>query len=287
MTEKIPPILAAESEEAVLEQVKNSGSSFLLGMLALPKARRQGMFALYAFCRAVDDIADSEWPVEKRKKELAVWHGFVTDLFAGEARHPIMQLLLMPVKDYTLQEKDFHAIIDGMEMDAGDPIQRPDWGRLDTYCDHVASAVGRISVQIFGDASDDAQAVAHHLGRALQLTNILRDVDEDAARSRLYMPREVLEESGIASADIAVILAHPAFDHAARAVARQAAFHFDEASAAMEKCDPKAMKPARMMRDYYAEIMRRMLHTGWQAPRLRVSLGGFEKLMLFSKLLLP
>lgn len=287
MTASVSPIITSDNEQDVLEHVKNSGSSFLLGMLALPKDRRQGMFALYAFCRAVDDIADSDWPADQRRAELQNWRGFIRDVFKGESRHPVMRLLQGPIKEYDLQEKDFQAIIEGMEMDAGEPIQRPGWAALDTYCDHVASAVGRISVRIFGESSAAGQQVAHHLGRALQLTNILRDIDEDAARGRLYMPLEALEESGITSSAIALIVDHPAFDHACRAVARQAAFHFDEADAFMDECAAKAIKPARIMRDYYAEIMRRMLQLGWQSPRERVSLGKFEKIKLFSRLWLP
>lgn len=283
----ISPILTAANENDVLEHVKNSGSSFLLGMMALPEERRKGMFALYAFCRVVDDIADSDMAADARATELRKWHDYVKALYAGEVQHPVMGLLRQPVADYGIAQADFHAIIEGMEMDADKAIQRPSWEELDKYCDHVASAVGRISVRIFGEESAAGQEVAHHLGRALQLTNILRDIDEDAARGRLYMPREALEERGISSTDVTTIINHPAFDHACRIVAQRAAFHFDEAESAMEQCNRKAIKPARLMRDYYGEIMRRMLIIGWEAPRVRVSLGKFDKLKLFFSLWLP
>jgi phytoene synthase len=151
----------------------------------------------------------------------------------------------------------------------------------------VASAVGRISVRIFGEATPQGRDVAYHLGRALQLTNILRDIDEDAARERIYLPREALEEAGIRCDEILAALNHPAFDHACRAVARKAAQHFDEAANAMEQCNRKAIKPAHMMRDYYANLLHTMLMVGWHAPRTRVSLGKLDKLVLLFKLLLP
>lgn len=285
----LSPMLAASTSDAVLDEVKNSGSSFLIGMMALPRARRMGMFGLYAFCRAVDDIADSDWPAEKRLTVLESWRDHVGDLFKGEATHPVMQLLAPAVLDFDIREQDFHDIIEGMVMDARETIIAPSWDALDTYCDHVASAVGRVSVRIFGESSEASREVAHHLGRALQLTNILRDLDEDAARGRLYLPREALEEAGILSGegaiDIAAVLAHPALDAACRAVARRAATHFDAADEALGKCDPKAMKPARIMRDYYEGLLHRLLQQGWAAPRARVSLGIFEKLKLLLKAL--
>lgn len=283
MTSAPSPILAAKTPQEVLDIVRNSGSSFLLGMMALPEKRRLAMFALYAFCRAVDDIADSDWPQEKRLAELENWRVYVSDMYKDEFGHPVMQLLHGPLIEYDIREQDFHDIIEGMEMDAKLPIQRPSWDELDYYCDHVASAVGRISVRIFGDESPEAREVAYHLGRALQLTNILRDLDEDAQRQRLYLPHEAIEEAGINSDKLDEILNHKAIDTACRAVARRAVHHFDEAESFMEKCDRKAMKPARLMRDYYEALLRDMLKIGWQAPRLRISLGPFAKIGLLLK----
>ncbi len=287
MPEALTPILSAKTQAEVLECVKNSGSSFLLGMAALEPARRQGMFALYAFCRAVDDIADSDWPRDKIARELEIWRGYIRDVFKGQPRHPVMELLQPAIANYGLVESDFHDIIAGMEMDANGPIQRPDWQTLDLYCDRVASAVGRVSVRIFGEATEHGQQTAYHLGRALQLTNILRDIDEDAGRERLYMPFEALEEAGISSDRIDEIINHPAFDHAARAVARQAVFHFDEAEVEMQQCSRRAIKPARLMRDYYAKLMHHMLLLGWDSPRVRVGLGPLDKILLMLRFYLP
>lgn len=282
-TASISPILAATSAAEVLEKVKSSGSSFLLGMVSLPKPRRLGMFALYAFCRAVDDIADSDLPSEQKMAELQVWREYISDLYKGEARHPVMELLQAPLMEFDLREQDFHDIIVGMEMDARANIVLPSWDELDTYCDHVASAVGRVSVRIFGEGTEKARLVAYHLGRALQLTNILRDIDEDAARGRMYLPREAVEEAGIATDDMELILVHPALDHACRAVARRSVQHFDSAFAAMEECNVKNMKPARLMAGYYEKILHTLLLVGWQFPRERVSLGALEKISLLLK----
>lgn len=278
----ISPLLHAASAQEVLDHVKNSGSSFLLGMMALPHDRRLGMFGLYAFCRVVDDIADSELPSVQRLVMLQEWREHVAELYKGHASHPVMELLIEPVQQYALVQQDLLSIIDGMEMDAKEVIVAPSWDELDTYCDCVASAVGRVSVRIFGEPSEKGQEVAYHLGRALQLTNILRDIDEDAMRGRLYLPLEALEESGINCENhyenLGMILQHSSFDHACRAVARRAVEHFSAADEAMEQCDKKAMKPARLMRDYYEKILRVLLEIGWDYPRLRVSLTAFEKI---------
>jgi presqualene diphosphate synthase len=283
--EEIPvsPLLDVKSADEALELVKNSGSSFLLGMMSLPHERRLGMFGLYAFCRVVDDIADSNLEAEQRLAMLETWREHTSDLFKGTATHPVMELLLPSVIQFDLRELDFHSIIEGMEMDAKQTIHAPTWEELDMYCDCVASAVGRVSVRIFGETSEASRDVAYHLGRALQLTNILRDIDEDAVRGRLYMPLEALEEKGIPVDDLDDVLVHPAFDHACRAVARRAVEHFDAADEAMERCDAKAMKPARLMRDYYEKILKTMLELGWDFPRQRVSLGAFEKIGLLFK----
>ncbi|HUW81033.1 MAG TPA: squalene/phytoene synthase family protein, partial [Acidocella sp.] len=178
--------------------VKTSGTSFYHGMKILPAPRRDAMYAIYAFCRVVDDIADDEGALDARRAALDAWRARIGAVFLGQTSDPITRALRTAVQTYDLREADFLAIIDGMEMDAGAPIVAPTLETLDLYCDRVASAVGRLSVRIFGDSTAAAQDVAQALGRALQLTNILRDVGEDAARGRLYLPSEYLFEAGIA-----------------------------------------------------------------------------------------
>ena len=179
---------------------KASGSSFYAAMRILPKTQRAAMYEIYAFCRAVDDIADDPGPLAGRKEQLQQWRSDVRALYDGAAP-PQLRGLQTAIQNFDLRQDDFLAIIDGMEMDAGGPIRAPQWSVLDLYCDRVASAVGRLSVRVFGIAGDAGLALAHHLGRALQLTNILRDLDEDAGVGRLYLPSEALREAGISATD--------------------------------------------------------------------------------------
>ena len=181
------PSLAAE---------RASRSSFYRGMRILPRAQREAMFEIYSFCRAVDDIADDPGPRERRREQLAQWRADIDAVYRGA---PPAELagLAQAVRTFDLQREDFIAIIDGMEMDVVADIRAPDRPTLDLYCDRVACAVGRLSVRVFGMEHDAGIALAHHLGRALQLTNILRDLDEDASLGRLYLPRELLQAAGI------------------------------------------------------------------------------------------
>ncbi len=197
MTLETSPMSYQQALREVRARVAASRTSFGAGMAVLPRARREAMYALYAFCREVDDIADDLPTLEERKAGLALWRQRIADLFRRSAASDAITTALLPaIKPFALVEDDFQAIIDGMDMDADAPICAPDMATLDLYCDRVASAVGRASVRLFGDASANGMRVAHHLGRALQLTNILRDVAEDAARGRLYLPRELLVKHG-------------------------------------------------------------------------------------------
>ncbi len=194
--------VAGEPDDAALRQtirnrVAAAGTSFYWAMRLLPRDRRNAMYAVYAWCREVDDIADGDRPAAHKLAALADWRDEIEALYADRPRHLVARALHEPVRRYRLRREDFLAVLDGMEMDAREDIRAPDLARLDLYCARVASAVGDLSVHIFGDPSDAAHRVAHSLGRALQLTNILRDLDEDARRGRLYLPRELLERHGI------------------------------------------------------------------------------------------
>ena len=174
----------AISSEPVLEaRVRASRSSFYMAMRLMPAEQRQAMFEIYSFCRAVDDIADNSGPRDVHLAQLQRWRHDVDAIYAGAAP-PDLHALAEAIRTFDLRRDDFLAVIDGMEMDVIAPIRAPDWATLDLYCDRVASAVGRLCVRVF--KMEDAQgiALAHHLGRALQLTNILRDIDEDAGIGR-------------------------------------------------------------------------------------------------------
>jgi squalene synthase HpnD len=260
-------------------RVAKSKTSFAAGMAILPAPRRAGMYALYAFCREVDDIADDLPTQAEREAGLALWRNRIEQLFAtGTTPDPITAALAPCIKTYGLIEADFQDIIDGMAMDANAAIFAPDAATLDLYCDRVASAVGRASVRIFGDSSPSAMQVAHHLGRALQLTNILRDLHEDGQRGRLYLPRELLLQHGLPTNLTA--LQHKQLPAVCRNLAQQAALHFSAAHTAMNNCVPGAMLPARLMGGYYAAILTRLIKADWQTITQRVRLPVWQKLWI-------
>jgi phytoene synthase len=263
----------------VRQRVAKSRTSFHAGMAILPKARREAMYALYAFCREVDDIADDSPTTEDAAKGLALWRKRIAALFKGDASDNITVALLPAIGAFGLIEDDFQAIIDGMEMDSV-VICAPDEATFDLYCDRVASAVGRASVRIFGDSSAKAMEVAHHLGRALQTTNILRDLAEDATRGRLYLPKELLAKHGVASRNPAEIVRDIRLPEICRELALRARGHFQGADQAMALCKSSAMRPARIMRAYYGAILDRLIRADWQEPQTRISLPTWQKLLL-------
>ncbi len=253
-----------------------SGSSFYSAMRILPRAQRDAMFEVYAFCRAVDDIADDQVGDQAdRYDRLTQWRRDIDAIYKGK---PPAQLsgLAQAVNTFHLAREDFVAVIDGMEMDVRGPICGPELKTLDLYCDRVASAVGRLSVRIFGLPEGDGIALAHHLGRALQLTNTLRDVDEDAAIGRLYLPREYLEKEGVPPDDPRAALASPALARVCSAVAAIAADHFEKADAIMAKVPRKSVRAPRIMAQAYRRILSRLITRGWKSPRAPVKLGKGE-----------
>jgi len=272
--------------ETVTALVKASGSSFYYAMKMLPAARRDAMYGIYAFCRVVDDIADDAAPFDEKRQGLQAWRERIAAIFGGQAEDPITRVLLEAATLYHLREADFIAIIDGMEMDAGAPIIAPPLAVLDLYCDRVAAAVGRLSVRVFGDESETAQEVAHALGRALQLTNILRDVDEDAARGRLYLPREFLAEAAVPAEPAAAREAKNLPLVCAR-LAGLAEQNFTRAEAAMALCDAKAMRPAKLMAASYRPLLATLRRQSFAYTDSRVSLPKWRKLALAARILLP
>jgi phytoene synthase len=240
-------------------------------MRILPRAERQAMYAIYAFCRAVDDIADDGGPREPRRDALDHWRADIDALFKGKISDSTRDLA-EPTRRFGLRREDFHAVIDGMAMDLEANLHAPDWATLDLYCDRVASAVGRLSVRIFGVEPNAGDALAHHLGRALQLTNILRDLDEDAAMGRLYLPREALATAGIVSEGRSptAILGEPNLEAACREVAGRAAMHFAEADRIMRQCPRRVVRAPRLMEAAYRKILADLLTRGFAPPRTRV-----------------
>jgi phytoene synthase len=246
-----------------------AGSSFYLAMRILPRERREGMYAVYAFCRAVDDVADGEGPREERLAALERWRADIDGLYDDAPAR--LAALRAAVQRFGLKREDFHAVIDGMAMDVNADIRAPDWATLDLYCDRVASAVGRLSTKIFGIEDGPGTALAHHLGRALQLTNILRDLDEDAALGRLYLPREALLAAGIDETRPEAVLRNPGLGAACAEVAARAEQHFAAADRIMGACPRAAVRAPRLMAAAYGTILKGLQSRGWSPPRDRVS----------------
>jgi phytoene synthase len=270
-------IYQADDLAEVERIVRDAGTSFYRGMRILPPDRRAAMYGIYAFCRVVDDIADEPAPLEEKRAALTAWRAKIAALDAQEASDAITRVLLVARQKFALREADFLAVIDGMQTDAETTIVAPTWEELDLYCDRVASAVGRLSVRAFGDASPNADQVAHHLGRALQFTNILRDLAEDAARGRLYRPQSYLRDAAIPESPMAA-LGNPNLPAACLRLAVDATNHFTKASEFMSLCDRRAMRPARVMAATYRAVLTSMQRRGWSPPLVPVKLPKWKKL---------
>jgi len=256
-----------------------SGSSFYAAMRILPRAQRDAMFQIYSFCRQVDDIADSDGPRNERLAALQQWRNDVDALYQGRPPERLKDYV-SSVRTFGLKREDFLAIIDGMEMDVPQDIRAPDLATLDLYCDRVASAVGRLSVRVFGLPEGDGILLAHHLGRALQLTNILRDIDEDAGIGRLYLPREGLLHAGITSDDPVKVGAERALPKVCQPLVERAKSHFAQADEIMNRNSRRVVRAPRIMSKYYRAILELLIVRGFAAPRAPVRLNKMAKIAI-------
>ncbi|MEO5374614.1 MAG: presqualene diphosphate synthase HpnD [Alphaproteobacteria bacterium] len=268
----------AEATACVESLVRRSGSSFFWAMRLLPTPRRRGLYALYAFCRELDDIADEPAPTADQRSRLDAWRREVASLYEGAPATLIGRALLEPVRRFGLPRDEFDAFIDGMDMDIDQGMRAPALDRLRLYCRRVAGAVGLLSLPVFGSGGDEARRFALELGEALQLTNILRDVAEDARMGRLYLPREILDEAGIAppgtDTETMDVLAHPRLGLACAGLARLAEGRFIAADRTLARItDRQALRPAVMMMAVYRALFNRLRRRGFERiePRLRLS----------------
>ena len=272
------------NDAAALQHVRSiatrSGSSFLWGMRLLPRPRREAMYAIYAFCREVDDIADDRGAAADKQQRLSRWREEIEHLYAGNPGHPITQALMQPVADYGLPKAEFLAVIDGMEMDAREDICAPDMATFRLYCRRVAGAVGVLSVHAFGATEPQARDLALAEGDALQFTNILRDLAEDAERGRLYLPRDLLLRHGIESVDPMTVIRHPRLPAVCFDLAAMAEDRFAEARRLMALCRRGPMRPARIMLAVYHRLLTRLKQEGWADVTQRVRLPKAEKLWI-------
>jgi squalene synthase HpnD len=255
------------------------GSSFYAAMRILPREQRDAMFQIYSFCRQVDDIADSDGPRPERLAALARWRDDIDALYAGRPPAGVRDYAPSVLR-FGMRREDFLAVIDGMEMDVPADIRAPDEATLDLYCDRVASAVGRLSVKVFGLPDADGILLAHHLGRALQLTNILRDIDEDAAIGRLYLPREMLFHAGITSSDPQAVVINPALPKACAPLVERARAHFAKSDEILDRNARRVVRAPRIMSKYYRKILELLVVRGFALPRKPVRLGKASRIAI-------
>ncbi|MEI6984858.1 MAG: presqualene diphosphate synthase HpnD [Rhodospirillaceae bacterium] len=258
----------------VVAVVRAAESSFSLGMRIMPFERRMAMFAIYAFCREVDNVADDGGTTANRLAELAQWRDEVSRLYAGWPTRPTTTALLEPVRRYDLPQSEFIAMIEGMEMDARESMLGPDMVVLMFYCRRVAGSVGLLSLPVFGASEPEAHNFALKLADALQLTNILRDIHEDAERGRLYLPREVLERHGIDRMQpLSALLRHPAMSEVFAEIVGLARIRYAEADAALLSCDRTRLRPALLMMGIYEAALEQLERCGWNpdAPTAKLS----------------
>ncbi len=264
---RIAEIGAPDSEAIAHARARTaaSGSSFYWAMRLLPADRRDAMFAIYAFCREVDDIADGPDPVPEKRCRLDAWRGDIARIYDGSRPQSLTaRALCGPVAAFGLRCEDFLAVIDGMAMDVGEGLQAPSMAVLELYCQRVAGAVGLLSIRAFGAEESRAKDFALALGTALQLTNILRDLGEDAEDGRLYLPCELLAEAGIHTVSPRAVLAHPALPEVCTALARIARERFAEADTARADCRSGPLRPAVVMMMNYKRLLDGLEQRGWR-----------------------
>ena len=266
-------------QEYCQDKAAKSGSSFYYAFLFLPPARRQAITALYAFCREVDDVVDECTDPSLARIKLAWWRTQVDALFEGKAEHLVMKALLPCLDPFDITRERLLAVIAGMEMDL-DQTRYLDWPALQTYCWHAAGVVGELSASIFGYTDASTLQYASKLGLAFQLTNIIRDVGDDARRGRIYLPLSDLQQFGVRASDILNGNYSEKFSELMAFEAARARALYAEAIAALPKQDQRAQRPGLMMAAIYYALLTEIEHEQWQVLHQRISLTPVRKLWL-------
>jgi phytoene synthase len=262
------------------EKAAASGSSFYYSFLFLPKSRREAITALYAFCREVDDIADECTDVQVARTKLNWWRSEIDHLYQGQPQHPVTKALAPAVSAYDLSAEHFHEIIDGMGMDL-EYNRYQDFKQLQLYCYRVASVVGLLSAAIFGYSNRDTLKYAHDLGMAFQLTNIIRDVGEDARRNRIYLPLDELARFGVLEQDILQGRESEQIQQLLDFQIERAEGFYDRALNALPAEDRKQQRTGLIMTAIYRTLLREIKADGaQQVLNARVSLTPLRKLWL-------
>ncbi|MBM3482707.1 MAG: presqualene diphosphate synthase HpnD [Alphaproteobacteria bacterium] len=276
----LPIPVYGDPKDYVSKVARHSGSSFLLPMLLLPREKREAMLALYAFCRETDDVADEVPDQTEALALLNAWREEIAALYRGEPHHPVTIALAQPVERFGLAQKHFLGILDGFHMDRGAAMLRPTLAELERYCHCVASCVGLLSVEIFGYRSPRIPEFAEHLGQAFQLTNILRDVREDAERGRIYLPIELLKRERVDHLTPMDLLKSDGAQRICAEIGAMARKRFALADQALPAEERRAMRSALLMRGIYEAYLDRIEARGFRLDLPRVRFGAGRKLLL-------
>jgi phytoene synthase len=266
-------------QDYVQQKAAASGSSFYYAFLFLPKTRRAAITAFYAFCREVDDVVDDMVDPSVASSKLAWWQAEVSQSFAGQPSHPVMQALMPLTQSFHIQQAQLQAVIEGCQMDLSQ-TRYLDYPGLQRYCHLVAGVVGEVAAGIFGQTQLQTTAYAHKLGQALQLTNIIRDVGEDALRGRIYLPMTELQQFDVKAQDILKRNYSERFSALMQHQALRAHSLYDEALALLPAEDRRAQKPGLMMASIYRSLLQEIEKDNFQVLHQRVSLTPLRKLWL-------
>ncbi|MBD8562830.1 presqualene diphosphate synthase HpnD [Oxalobacteraceae sp. CFBP 8763] len=266
-------------DEYCQQKTVQSGSSFYYSFLFLPPERRRAITALYAFCREVDDTVDEATDGSVARIKLAWWRTEVSKMYAGTPTHPVMLALQPHIAVYKLEEQHLQAIVNGMEMDL-DQSRYLDYPGLQRYCWHVAGVVGILSASIFGYTNPQTLAYAEKLGLAFQLTNIIRDVGDDARKGRIYLPVNELQQFGVTANDLLKLQHSDKFEALMAFQAKRAQAIYDEALALLPKEDRRAQRPGLMMASIYRTLLDEIQRDGYHVLNQRISLTPLRKLWL-------
>ena len=256
-----------------------SGSSFYYSFLFLPPEKRRAITALYAFCREVDDVVDECSDADLARTKLAWWRGEIASLFQGQAQHPVTRALAPAVRSFNLPEARFNEIIDGMEMDLV-RSRYANFGELKLYCHRVAGVVGLMAAEIFGSTQAATAEYAENLGTAFQLTNIIRDVGEDARRDRIYFPLDELAKFGVESGDVLRGKSSPEFRSLVRFQITRARDFYTLAFDSLPASDRRAQRPGLVMAGIYQALLQKIESAGDDILNTRTSMTPIRKLWL-------
>jgi len=266
-------------QDYVQQKAAASGSSFYYAFLFLPPTQRAAITAFYAFCREIDDVVDDMVDPSVASSKLAWWQAEVTQSFAGRPSHPVLQALMPLAAEFQIEQHHLQSVIEGCQMDLTQ-TRYLDYPGLQRYCHLVAGVVGEVAAQIFGQTAPQTTLYAHKLGQALQLTNIIRDVGEDAGRGRIYLPVSELQQFNVKAHEILKRTYSDRFTALMQFQARRAQGLYDEALALLPAVDRRAQKPGLMMASIYRALLREIERDNFQVLHQRISLTPLRKLWL-------